>query len=147
MRNIGGVLVHTFYLRNLNANTTGGYAEGFAEIQKSWHSLNHAEYASSMNYSTFNTADIVDATCGVTAVATGTSSYQNAFAIAQELETFAQRSDVMLSGLNTLSYQIFFEANIGNTAGTGPAAAYTLDFFGCYDIILVLDAGLLSAKF
>ncbi len=72
--------------------------------------------------------------------------YKNGFVIAQELESFAQRSDVMLAGMNTLSSQVFFECNIGNTTGAGPTAAYTLDFYAWYDHILVLENGLLSVK-
>jgi hypothetical protein len=97
-----------------------------------------------MNYSTSNTGDVADATCGVTLpAATPLNSYQNGFAIAQELETFAQRGDVMLSGMNTLAYQIFFEANINAAL----SAAYSLDFFANYDIILCIENGLISAKF
>lgn len=141
---VGSYLLPQKPVNLINSNTTGGYAEGFAEVQKSWHSLNHAEYASSMTYSTYNTGDVADTTCGITApAASALNSYQNGFAIAQELETFAQRSDVMLSGMNTLSYQIFFEANIFASL----SAAYSLDFFANYDIILCIENGLISAKF
>ena len=34
--------------------------------------------------------------------------------LALELELWNQRSDVMLSGMNTLSQQVFFECNIAN---------------------------------
>ena len=70
---------------------------------------------------------------------------KNAFAIAIELELWNQRSDVMLSGMNTLSQQVFFECNIANMG----AASYTLDFYANYDHILVLDpqTGLLSVKY
>ena len=36
------------------------------------------------------------------------------FATAIELELWNERSDAMLSGMNTLSQQIFFECNITN---------------------------------
>ena len=51
----------------------------------------------------------------------------------------------MLSGMNTLSQQVFFECNIANMG----AASYTLDFYANYDHILVLDpqTGLLSVKY
>ena len=65
--------------------------------------------------------------------------------IAIELENFAQRNDVLLSGMNTLSSQIFFEATINTAIGAG-SGSYTLDFFAWYDHILVLDRGILSVK-
>jgi len=71
------------------------------------------------------------------------ATYQNGFVIAQELESFALRNDVLLSGFNSLSQQIFFEANITNAVGQ----AYTLDFYANYDQILVLENGILSARF
>jgi hypothetical protein len=51
----------------------------------------------------------------------------------------------MLSGMNTLSQQVFFECNIANMG----AASYKLDFYANYDHILVLDpqTGLLSVKY
>ena len=71
-------------------------------------------------------------------------SYQNAFAIAQELESFAQRSDVIISGLNTNSSTVFFEGNVT----TAPTAAYTLNMYAAYDHILVIDPnGLISIKY
>ena len=72
------------------------------------------------------------------------NSYKNGFAIAQELESFAQRSDVLLSGMNTLSSQVFFETQIGATA---PTSAYTLDFYAWYDHIMVIDQGIISIKY
>ena len=62
-----------------------------------------------------------------------------------ELESFALRNDVLLSGANTLSTQVFFEANMNVTAGT--ASAYTLDFYAYFDQILVLENSILSVKF
>jgi hypothetical protein len=82
-------------------------------------------------------------TTAVTSAVVGLASHQYAFAIAQELEAFAQRSDLLLSGLNSLSTQIFFEIN----CNTAPASVYTLDFYANYDHILVLENGLLSVKF
>ena len=50
----------------------------------------------------------------------------------------------MLSGINTLSQQVFFECNL---SGMG-AASYTLVFYANFDRILVLDPQpvLLSVK-
>jgi hypothetical protein len=50
--------------------------------------------------------------------------------------------------MNTLTSQIFFEANAG--WGTTPQTnqvAYTLDFYSNFDMILCLENGILSARF
>ena len=79
---------------------------------------------------------------------TGANSCQNAFAIGQDFEAFANKTDLLLSGMNTLTSQIFFEANIGwGVASQAPTVAFTLDYYANYDLILVLDNGILSAKF
>ena len=148
---IGSLIVPQKSVNLINSNSTGGYAEAFAEIQKSFHSLNHMEFAGSVGTVAYNVADVADTTIGdggtlsgVLVGAAGSGSYANGFAIAQELETYAQRNDVMLSGINTLGSQVFFEANINTAIST---SGYTFDFYAFHDIILVLQDGLLSAKF
>jgi len=98
-----------------------------------------------VSYILYNVADTADAVAGVNVAATTTTSNKNAFALAVELELWNQRSDVMLSGMNTLSQQVFFECKIANKG----AASYILDFYAYYDHILVLDpqTGLLSVKY
>ena len=144
---IGGAMFPQKYV-TLKNTQAGGYAEGFMEIQKSWHSLNHPECASALGFDYFNVADAADATVGaggVIAVNTAANSYKNGFAIATEMETYANKSDVMINGYNTLNSQVFFECTIGST---GPTAAYTLDFYANFDHILVKDTnGLLSVRF
>jgi hypothetical protein len=137
-----------------NSNNTGSYSEAFCEVVRSFHSLTAPQYSSGVNFAYYNTQDAAgDAGTGGGSSATvggvnqavlTTNSYQNAFAIGQELESWANRSDILISGMNTLASQIFFEANI---ASTGPTVAYTFDFFANYDHILVLQNGLLSVKF
>jgi hypothetical protein len=133
----------------MNGALTGCYAEGFLEIQRAWHSVNSAANASCMPSTSYNICDGTpsDPTVPNTkikgAVAVGTGNHVSAFAIAQELESFSQRTDVLLSGTNCLSSQIFFESNIlKQTSGS-----YTLDFFANFDQILVLERGLLSVRF
>ena len=46
--------------------------------------------------------------------------------------------------MNTLASQVFFECNL---MATGPNTNYTLDFYGNFDIIFVLENGLLSARY
>jgi hypothetical protein len=111
---------------------------------RSFHSLDSSVNASSIPFNYFNVTDkATDNTQLTSTISTGAYSYQNAFAIGTELESFAQRSDLLLSGANTLSSQVFWECQI-NTPVTGN---YTLDFFAQYDVIYVLENGLLSARF
>jgi hypothetical protein len=124
------------------------------EIQKFFHSMNQPEYTSSIPFVYYNVADnsTADATVGqggikvpqANSAAGQILTYQQGFAIAQNLETYSQKSDVIISGMNTLSAQTFFECNIG----TATATSYTLDFYAMYDHILVKDAqGILSVRF
>jgi hypothetical protein len=154
---VGSYLIPQKYvvLKNSSATTgsVGGYGEAFMEIQKFFHSMNHPEYTSSMPFAYYNICENADSAVGNggVVVAVGTSSAVNAvtsftqgFAIAQNLETYSQKSDVIISGMNTLSAQTFFECNIG----TATATSYTLDFYSLYDHILVKDAqGILSVRF
>ena len=111
--------------------------------------MNHPEYAGCFSFSQFNvadnaTADTSVANGGIANISTGATSYLNAFAIGQNLETYSQKNDVIINGLNTLSSQVFFEANIN----TATAASYTLDFYSNFDQILVKDeTGILSVRF
>jgi hypothetical protein len=147
-----------------NATTTGGYAEAFMELQKSWHSISSAQNASNLPISIYNVCDNslsaysytpvtaigtvanTKATCTgtTTAVSTPGSTWQYGFAIHQECESFANKTSVLMSGMNTLSSQVFFETQINNPTSTG---AYTLDFFANYDGIVVLENGIMSVRF
>lgn len=141
---IGTSLVPSKPVVLANAGTTGGYAEAYAELLKAWHGLNVVGVAPSLGeYHGRSDMAAVATIGGVTqGINTAANTFQNAFAIAQEFESFAQRSDVLMSGMNTLSSQVFFEATIS----TAPGAAYSLDFFAWYDHILVLERGILSVK-
>jgi hypothetical protein len=129
-----------------NSGNTGGYGEAFAELLKSWHALHTLSTQSCLYVENYQVADATVTNCPQTAVQTGANSYLNGFVIAQELESFAQRSDVLLSGMNTLSSQVFFEAQI-NTAQTGATVTYALDFFAWYDHIMVIDQGIITIKY
>lgn len=141
---VGSALIPQKPVNLINSNTTGGYAEGYSELQKAWHSLGSFELASSLPYAYYNVAETADATGGaVSAPQTAELSYKNSFLIQTELESFAQRTDVILSGLNTLSSQVFFEANINTAIG----ANYTLDMYSNFDMILMIENGIMSVKF
>jgi hypothetical protein len=141
---LGSAIVPQKPVNLINANTTGGYGEGFQEIMKAWHSLGSFEYSSSLPYAFYNVADAASVQYGgVVQGSTGANSYKNGFLIELELESIANRSDVILSGTNTLSNQVFFEAVIN----TAPTATYALDIFATFDHILILENGILSVKF
>ena len=140
---VAGELIPQKPVQLINQNTTGSYSEGYAELTKSFHSLNNFEYSTSLPYAFFNVADSADVLGGgVVAPFVNGQSYQNGFLIGTELEMFAKRGDVILSGLNTLNAQVFFEAVI-NTPTT---ENYTLDFYALSDIILVIEDGIMSVK-
>ena len=156
---VGAYLVPQRFVTLQNATNTGGCAEGFIELQKAWHGVNRPEMSSGINYLTYNAVDLgtADATVGGVAVtglpalastALGATSYQYGFAIAQEMESFAQKDGLLLSGMNTLTSQVFWEANIGwGATNQAPQTSYVLDFYSNFDIILMLENGILSARF
>lgn len=147
---LGSALIPTKYVTLANAGgLVASYAEGFMEIQKAFHSLGNTDMTGSLAFDFYNVADVaenaVTGNGGVVGKSTAANSFKNGFAIAQELETYANRSDTLLSGTNTLSQQTFFECNIGATA---PATNYTLDFYSNYDQIIIKDnQGILSVRF
>ena len=126
----------------------GGYGEAYMEIVRSFHALSHVDMGCSIVFAEYNvvdgvTADLTVGNGGITAQKTLLNSCQNAFAISQELELWANRSDVLISGMNTLASQVFFECNLN----TAPLVPYTLDFYANCDIISVIENGLLSARY
>jgi hypothetical protein len=151
---VGSALLPAKYVV-LEGNSTGGYGEGFMELQKTFHSVSSPENASILPASIYNVGDAATTsfsalltvptlyTTGVSAPSTDSASYKNGFLIGQELESFALRSDVLLSGYNTLSQQVFFEAQINTTT----LAAYTLNFFAGFDQILCIENGIMSVRF
>jgi hypothetical protein len=150
---VGSAIVPQRAVSLYNASNTGGAGEAFAEIQKSFHGWNRPDMCSGLPYTQYNaidlaTADTTQLTCTTTGAATslGANGYKAGFAIGQELETFSNRDGLLLSGLNTISSQVFFEATLGVGAYAN-LTPYVLDFYSVFDQILVLDAGILSARF
>ena len=139
---IGSAIVPPKAVYLENSGNTGGYGEAYAELLKSWHDLHTVANSTALG-TEYNVADATITNCPQVALQTGANSYNNGFVIAQEMESFAQRSDVLLSGMNTLSSQIFFETTIN----TAPGNTYTLDFFAWYDHIMVIDRGIISIKY
>jgi hypothetical protein len=154
---VGSSLLPAKYVTLENNSSTGAYAEAFMELQKAFHSVSSPVNASVLPAGVYNVSDagttltstsssaaVTALTTGVNAASVANSAYLNGFLIGQELESFALRSDVLLSGYNTLSQQVFFEAQINNAIGS---ASYTLDFFAGYDQILVIENGIMSVRF
>jgi hypothetical protein len=127
----------------LEGTNTGAYGEAYIELLKAWHMCHNVNMSACLD-TEYNVSDKATTLAESTVVATTTPSltHRNGFVIAQELESFSNRNDVLLSGMNTLNSQIFFETNIG----VAPAQTYSLNFFAWYDHILVLDRGILSVK-
>ena len=140
---------------------SSGYAEGFMENQRSWHSVSHPEYAGSCGSWCYNICDVQDLTVGdgsqtssnkyntVQGPFTGANSYQNGFSISQELEVFSNKSDTILQGVNTLGSQVFWEGIINGTvnSGNGVSASYIFDYYALFDCVFIIQDGLISVKF
>ena len=156
---VGAYLIPQRFVSLQNTSNTGSCAEGFMELQKAFHGVHRPEMCSGINYTNYNSVDLAtadatvanNATTGlaiISATSAGAASNAYAFAIAQEMESFAQKDGLLLSGMNTLTSQIFFEAN----CGWGPSnqtnqCTTVLDFYAWFDCIMVLENGMLSARF
>jgi hypothetical protein len=128
-------------------------SEAYTELLKSFHALSSTSVNTSLLYPSYNVC--ATATGGWRAnntpgdVTAKQGTHANAFCIGLELESFSNRSDTILSGVSTLNSQIYFNANIvsGQTAGGASGYNYTAHFFSHMDMILVIENGVMSAKF
>lgn len=137
------------YLVNGTMASSGG--EAFAELLKGFHALSSSVGNSAITSSMYNVA--TEATGGwalayapssrASAVLPGTDA--NSFLIGTELQTFSNRNDTILSGVSTLNTPIYLTVSTisGKTVGT----AITVDVFGQMDCILVIQDGIMSAKY
>lgn len=66
------------------------------------------------------------------------------FCIGLELESFANKNDVIMSGISTLGQNVFFECAY-NTGGGSYTAL--VDAFAAYDVLYTLQDGVLTAQF
>lgn len=138
------------------ASSTGNYAEGAIMIQESFHALGSPDLAPGVNSTFYNVRDAAalanttviampnaDATQGAAPPLTVSTGSSAAFALACELETFSNKSDVIISGINTLSDGgLYFEYT-----GAGDNVATVMNTFAVYDQILVLQNGILTARY
>jgi len=142
---VGGSVIPNKPIQLINSNTTGGFAEAYIELLRSWHSVSSSDCAGSLPFDYFNVANTAIVNTGVIAPNTTSTSYKNGFVIAQELQVFSNRNSLLLSGINTLGQNIYFDAAISTSVG----ADYTLNFFANFDILYILDrqTGVLQVKF
>ena len=148
------------YLINGQLVSSGG--EGYAELMKSFHALSQSIGNSAITHNNYNVCATATKgwTIGYTpssklaqttqsSGATGLDTHANAFAIGIECQSMSNRNDQILSGISTLNSQIFFTAvvNSGATCGGTNNYNYTADFFAQLDMILVIQDGVMSAKF
>ena len=142
---IGGSIVPNKMVTLRNDNTTGGFAEAYCELIKSFHGLNNMQYDQMIGAAYYNVWDQAAVTnLPNTTWQTNYYSYQNGFAIAQELEVYSTRNDVILNGINTIGQNIFHDITIDTT---GPAEAYTLNYFANFDVLLIIENGVMRVVF
>jgi hypothetical protein len=138
---IGGSMIPNKAVTLYNVNTTGNFSEAYIEVLKTYHGFNNTLYRPLVGATEYNVwDDSAVAKLGIATKKATTESYNNAFAIAQELEVYSTRNDVILQGINTVGQNIFFDCNINIT---GPTAAYILNFFANFDVILVIENGVM----
>jgi len=139
---IGQIVVPSKNVNLRNDNTTGGFSEGYIEVLKTFHGFNNTlskPIIGSFEYNVWDQAS--NATIGVNTKNTAAQSYINGFAIAQELEVYSTRSDVILQGVNTIAQNCFFDCNLD--AANQLSASYLLNFFANFDVILAIENGVM----
>jgi hypothetical protein len=129
---------------------TGSGGEAYAEMLKANHSLSSTVGNSAITYSMYNVSQAAQKgfvqSYGPGSKAIGTQdTHNNAFIIMLETQSFSNRNDTILSGISTLNSQIF--ANLTTISGSTIGTDIVADFYACMDMILVLQDGLLSAKY
>lgn len=138
---VGGTMIPNKMVVLRNDATTAGFAEAYVEVLKSFHGLNNLLYSQLVGAAEYNIWDqAASSTLGIASPFTTNLSYDNAFCIAQELEVYTSRNDVILQGINTIGQNIFLDCNIDTT---GPTSSYTLSFFANFDVILIIENGVM----
>lgn len=138
---IGTTIVPAKMVVLRNDNTTAGFAESYMEVLKSLHGCNNLLYNQLIGAAEYNIWDQAASTpLGIAQASATAVSYNNGFAIAQELEVYTSRNDVILQGINTIGQNVFFDCTIDTT---GPTSAYTMSFFANFDVILIIENGIM----
>ena len=94
---------------NLISSSSGSGGEGYAELMKSFHALGSSQNNGSIGFNNYNVVSAAAqkgwtacyAPCAKNAYVCDT--YQNAFSIGLELQSFSNRNDTIMSGVLTLN--------------------------------------------
>jgi hypothetical protein len=152
---IGNAIVPNKPVYLYNGTLVGNGSEAFSELLKSIHSFSSIAGNTAFNSNSYNVAISSNGQWNAAfgpGVAGGVKSrgiadtFANAFAIGQEFESFAHKSDTILSGISTLNTNLFFTMNIISGANTG-ASNIVAEFYAQFDMILVIMDGQISSKF
>lgn len=120
---------------NASASDNSRMTEACMELLRSFHAINQNLSGSPINNFSW-TQDLPITQNGT----------QATFCVGLELESFANKSDVIMSGISTLGQNVFFEATYvaANNTFTGN---WTVDAFASYDVLFTLQDGVLTAQF
>jgi len=123
-------------------STSGGFSEGLIELRKCFGGLLATDKADLLMGTNYNVSISANTATGVSSSSADLLSYQNAFALAVDLELFGSK-DTIINGLNCLAESMYFEGNI--SASTG--ADITIDFFASFDNLFIIDqTGYVSSR-
>lgn len=145
---IGGDIVPRKPIQFSNGTNSGGGGEAAAEMQRAFHALSAVSGNGSITSEMYNIAQAgaggfatAFAPVAKNACATHDTSY-NAFAISSDLEVFSNKSDVIMSGINTLSMPVY--AQMTFQAGATAGADMVMDCFMQMDAIIAIQNGIAS---
>jgi hypothetical protein len=116
------------------AGTGGGWwSEVLVELLRSFHKLGTVGDPSCVNLGNWvNTLPV---------------ARHGTFCVGLEMESFANKSDVIMSGISSLGQNIFFEANYTAPTSATLIPAMLVDGFASYDVLYTLQDGVLTAQF
>jgi hypothetical protein len=124
------------------STTSGGFSEQLAETLKAFGPFSSPVASSCLTKTVFNTA--IEAAAQNGGVRAGTGADSDAFLMAIDLNSFSNKSDILLSGLNTLSTNVFLDAEITSVATFN---SQVLNFYAQHDILFVVRDGLYTCRF
>jgi hypothetical protein len=133
---LGGQQIPSRNVVLINSTTTGAYSEALYEFMKCFPNSSGTTLRSDY----YNVAKTANAQTGVTAAATDSTA---GFTIGQEFSLYSNKRDVILTGVNTLSSNLFWECTVSSSGND----AMTLNFFAQYDALFVIQDGLISTRF
>lgn len=139
---IGQMTVPNKPISLINPNITAGFSEAYQSIQRALHSVSSVDCEGCYTAAGFNVAHVNIANTIVGPIPAITASSVPSFAFAQELESVAHKSSVLVAGVNTLSTNVFLDLTI--SAAT--TVAYTLYTIHNIDAILVIENGIMTVR-